>query len=79
MSAKDQGGPQSAAHSRRVYFVCGFVPGLILTLSAAFLSALPAFLKLAFVLGGALAFGWASAHWGDAAWHWLSRRLRWYW
>ena len=60
-----------------IYFWCGLVVGGIfgagIVMPGHFASA---WIDWGIVVAIGIAFGWASARWGDAAWVWLSDRVR---
>jgi hypothetical protein len=55
---------------KRTFFFCGFLLGGLLGLVFGFV-----WFRSPVVtgIGAAIAFGWASARWGDPAWEWLGR------
>jgi hypothetical protein len=73
--------PHDAARARR-YFWYGFlvagILGMGVVMPGFFTSA---WLDWSIVVAIAAMFGYASARWGDAAWIWLSDRVRllWWW
>ena len=77
MPAKYEHWAVEPARSKTTYFVCGFVVGMILTAGAVRIHRHPSALRFLLIAVGAVAFGAASARWGDKAWLWLSDWLRW--
>jgi hypothetical protein len=69
--------PHDAARTRR-YFWYGFLVGGLLGMGVVMPGlATSAWINWGIVVAIAGAFGYASARWGDAAWIWLSDRMRW--
>jgi len=66
---------------QRIFAMCGVIVGGLLGAGAAFLIETSFETRVSLVLPGlvlgAIAFGFASARWGDAAWSALSRVLQW--
>jgi uncharacterized membrane protein len=72
--------PEKSTQRKVIYFWSGFVFASVLVGISVFpgLSPWP-WVDVVLVSTAGIAFGYASARWGDGAWLWLSDRVWWKW